>query len=48
MRTAIMVNDYWFDWLEALQEKRSSYGCTDPSLELNLGVVQREFEETGR
>lgn len=42
-----MVNNYWFQWLEVLQEKRSSYGCTDPSLELDLSVIQRDFETTG-
>lgn len=39
IQEAIMVDTYWYHWLEVLQEKRSSYGCTDVSLELNLEVI---------
>ena len=44
---AYKVGNYWFGWIETLQDKRSSYICTDSSLLIDFKAIRSEFESQG-
>ena len=42
-----LVSKYWYTWIDKLQDSRSSYTCTDPSLAIRFDLIEDEFVSQG-